>query len=81
MFARSFDSRYQKFKIGVLLRQAREQAAVTQQDLARRTRTRRSAISRLERHAEDVRLSTKELVPRALGKSARIELIEANTRG
>jgi HTH-type transcriptional regulator / antitoxin HipB len=76
-FAKEFESGYQEFKIGVLLRQAREQAGVTQEALARRTKTRKSAISRLENHAEDVRLSTIKRVARALGKSLRIELIEA----
>ena len=76
-FAERFESGYQEFKIGVLLRQARERAGVTQEDLARRTRTKKSAISRLEKHAEDVRLSTLEKVARALGKTVRIELVEA----
>lgn len=76
-FAKYFESGYQEFKIGVLLRQAREQAGVTQEALARRTKTKKSAISRLENHAEDVRLSTIKRVARALGKSLRIELVEA----
>jgi HTH-type transcriptional regulator/antitoxin HipB len=76
-FARDFESGYQEFKIGVLLRQAREQAGVTQEALARRTKTKKSAISRLENHAEDVRLSTIKRVASALGKSLRIELVEA----
>jgi HTH-type transcriptional regulator/antitoxin HipB len=76
-FAKEFEPGYQEFKIGVLLRQAREQAGVTQEALARRTKTKKSAISRLENHAEDVRLSTIKRVARALGKSLRIELVEA----
>lgn len=75
-FAKGFEAGYAEFKVGVLLRQAREQAGVTQEDLARRTKTKKSAISRLENHAEDVRLSTLQRVARALGKSLRIELIE-----
>lgn len=76
-FAKNFESGYQEFKIGALLRQAREQAGVTQEALARRTNTKKSAISRLENHAEDVRLSTIKRVAQALGKSLRIELVEA----
>jgi HTH-type transcriptional regulator/antitoxin HipB len=78
-FAADFATGYEEFKIGVMLRQAREAAGVTQEALARMTRTKKSAISRLENHAEDVRLSTVARVARALGKSARIELVEAVT--
>ena len=76
-FAKNFEAGYQELKIGVLLRQARERAGVTQEDLARRTRTKKSAISCLEKHAQDVRLSTLERVARALGKTVHIELVEA----
>lgn len=75
-FAENYVTGYQEFKVGVLLRQAREQAGITQEDLARRTKTKKSAISRLENHADDVRLSTLDRVARALGKSLRIELVE-----
>jgi HTH-type transcriptional regulator / antitoxin HipB len=76
-FAADFDAGYEEFKIGVMLREAREQAGVTQEKLARITKTKKSAISRLENHAEDVRLSTVSRVARALGKAVRIELVEA----
>jgi ribosome-binding protein aMBF1 (putative translation factor) len=77
VFARDFDAGYEEFKVGVMLREAREQAGVTQEKLARITKTKKSAISRLENHAEDVRLSTVSRVARALGKAVRIELVEA----
>jgi ribosome-binding protein aMBF1 (putative translation factor) len=76
-FAENFESGYQEFRVGVLLRQAREQAGITQEDLARRTKTRKSAISRLENHAEDVRLSTIERVAHALGRNLIIQLVKA----
>ncbi|HEX5397420.1 MAG TPA: helix-turn-helix transcriptional regulator [Verrucomicrobiae bacterium] len=76
-FAKDFDSGYEEFKIGVMLREAREQAGVSQEKLAKITRTKKSAISRLENHAQDVRLSTVSRVARALGKTVRIELVEA----
>ena len=63
VFAEGFDSGYEKSKIGALLRQEREDAGMTQDDLARRTSTRKSAISRLENHAQDVRPSTEPWVP------------------
>jgi ribosome-binding protein aMBF1 (putative translation factor) len=77
LFASRFESGYQEFKVGVLLRQARERAGITQADLAHRTKTRKSAISRLENHAEDVRLSTIERIAHALGKNLVIQLVEA----
>jgi HTH-type transcriptional regulator/antitoxin HipB len=76
-FGKDFDAGYGEFKIGVMLREAREQAGVTQEKLARITKTKKSAISRLENHAEDVRLSTVSRVARALGRAVRIELVEA----
>jgi DNA-binding XRE family transcriptional regulator len=76
-FAKNFDTGYQEFKIGLMLRLAREEAGVTQETLARITKTKKSAISRLENHAEDVRLSTVTRVARALGKNVRIDLVEA----
>ena len=76
-FAANFESGYQEFKVGVMLRQAREHAGMTQEELARRTRTAKSAISRLENHAEDVRLSTIERVAHALGKNLVIQLVKA----
>ena len=75
--AKDFEAGYADFKIGVMLRQAREEAGVTQEALARMTKTKKSAISRMENHAEDVRLSTVGRVARALGKAVRIELVEA----
>ncbi|MGA2540282.1 MAG: helix-turn-helix transcriptional regulator [Verrucomicrobiota bacterium] len=76
-FSENFESGYQEFKVGVLLRQAREQAGITQEALAQRTKTRKSAISRLENHAQDVRLSTIERVAHALGKNLVIQLVNA----
>ncbi len=67
-FARNFDEGYQEFKIGVLLRQAREEAGLTQEEVARKLKTRKSAISRIENHAEDIRLSTLGKFARAIGK-------------
>jgi HTH-type transcriptional regulator/antitoxin HipB len=73
-FAREYGAGYEKFKVGVLLRQAREHAGLTQEELARRLRTKKSAISRMERHAEDIKVSTLERVALALGKRLRINL-------
>ena len=67
-FAENFDAGYEEFKIGVVLRQAREQAGITQEELAEKLHTKKSAISRIENHADDIRLSTLRGIVHALGK-------------
>ena len=47
-FAEGFDEGYEQFKIGVVLRQARESAGLTQEELARRLKTKKTAVSRIE---------------------------------
>jgi len=66
--AEHFDAGYEEFKIGVVLRQAREQAGITQEELAEKLHTKKSAISRIENHADDIRLSTLRGIAQALGK-------------
>ena len=73
-FAEGFDEGYEQFKVGVMLRQAREQAGLTQEELARRLNTKKTAISRIENHAEDIKLSTLERVASALGKRLHVEI-------
>jgi len=73
-FAAEYEVGYENFKIGVMLRQARERAGVTQREVAEQLETQKSAISRIENHAEDIRLSTLERYARALGKKIRVEL-------
>jgi ribosome-binding protein aMBF1 (putative translation factor) len=67
-FAKDFEGGYEQFKIGVALRQARENAGLTQEQLARKLQTKKTAISRIENHAEDIKLSTLEKYAHALGK-------------
>lgn len=73
-FAKGFDAGYEQFKIGVMLKQAREDAGLTQEQLARKLRTKKTAISRIENHAEDIKLSTLEKFATALGKHLRVEV-------
>jgi ribosome-binding protein aMBF1 (putative translation factor) len=73
-FAANFDLGYAEFKIGVILRQARESAGLTQEEVARRLRTKKSAISRIENHADDVRLSTLRRYADAVGANLQIKL-------
>ncbi len=76
VFAKNFESGYQEFKFSVMLRQARERAGITQETVAKRLHTKKSAISRIENHAEDIRLSTLKKYAKAVGKHLRIELSE-----
>lgn len=73
-FAEDFEVGYEQFKLGVILRQAREKAGLTQEELARRMNTQKSAISRIENHAEDIKLSTLEKFAQAIGKTLRLRV-------
>ena len=57
-FAENYEVGFSEFRIGVILRQAREAAGLTQEEVAKKLLTNKSAISRIENHAEDIRLST-----------------------
>ncbi|MFZ5772239.1 MAG: helix-turn-helix domain-containing protein [Thermodesulfobacteriota bacterium] len=73
-FAKGYEAGYQEFKIGVMLKMAREEAGLTQEQLAEKLHTKKTAISRIENHAEDIKLSTLEKFAQALGKTLRIEV-------
>ena len=57
-----------------MLRQARESAGLTQEELAKRLNTKKTAISRIENHAEDIKLSTLGRVAAALGKQLQVRI-------
>jgi len=73
-FAKGYESGYEEFKIGVILKVAREEAGLTQEQLAKKLNTKKTAISRIENHAEDIKLSTLERFAQALGKKLRVEV-------
>ena len=73
-FAQNFDKGYEQFKIGVLLKQARLEAGLTQAQVATKLKTGKSAISRIENHAEDIRLSTLVNYAQALEKNLKLEM-------
>ena len=74
-FSENYNEGYQAFKFGILLREARKEAGLTQLDLASKLQTQKSAISRIENHSEDVKLSTLERFASALGKKLEIHLV------
>ena len=73
-FAKDFDDGYQAFKIGAVLKQARESSGLTQEQLAKKLHTKKSAISRIENHAEDIRLSTLEKFAQVLGRKLEVSI-------
>jgi HTH-type transcriptional regulator / antitoxin HipB len=73
-FADKFDTGYEEFKIRIMLKMAREEAGLTQDQLAVKLNTKKSAISRIENHANDIKLSTLENFAKALGKKLHIEV-------
>ncbi len=75
-FAKDYEEGYLHFKIGALLKQAREEAGMTQEEVAKQMGTQKTAISRIENHAEDIRLSTLENYARTFGKTLKIELVD-----
>ena len=74
-FAKNFDKGYEDFKIGILLKMAREEAGLTQEQVAQKLRTKKSAISRIENHAEDIRLSTLERFAEAIGRKIELKIV------
>lgn len=73
-FDEGFEEGYNAFKIGALLKQVREESGITQTEMAERLHTQKSAISRIENHAEDIRLSTLEKFASVLGRSFEVSI-------
>jgi ribosome-binding protein aMBF1 (putative translation factor) len=74
-FWKDHDERLETFKLGILLKQARKEAGMTQEQIARELKTTKSVISRMENHATDIRLSTLEKFAKALGRRIQISLV------
>jgi len=70
-----FESEALAFRIGVMLKQARQEANLTQEKLAERTGTKKSYISRIERGLSDIQISTyQKLIEIGLGKTLNISI-------
>ena len=74
-FAEGYDEGYENFKIGVLLQLSREKAELTQEQVAQKMGTKKSAISRIENHADNITLSTLRKYAKALGKKVHFEIV------
>ena len=73
--AKGFWDGYEDFKVGVILKEARKNSGLTQEEMAKKINTTKSVISRVENHANDIRLSTLKKFVKALGRKMTI-LIE-----
>ena len=71
-FANGYDDGYDNFKIGFTLRNLRVSSGMTQEEIAARLNTKKSAISRIENHPEDIRYSTLKSYAEALNKKLKI---------
>ena len=70
-----YDAESLAFRIGVMLQEARKEAKMTQEQLAQKTGTKKSYISRIETGKSDIQLSTfYKLIEIGLGKSLNISI-------
>lgn len=70
-----FQEEFEAFKIGVLIQEARKNQNLTQQELADRSGTTKSYISRIENNASDIRLSTlMRIIREGLGGSLKLTM-------
>lgn len=71
----ALEREFESFKIGILLRQARESRQMTQEQLARMVAKKRSYISRIENDVTNITIKTLyEIVEVGLGGKVRIEI-------
>jgi DNA-binding XRE family transcriptional regulator len=73
-FADGFDTGYEQFKIGMVIKELRIKEGMTQEELAEKLHTKKSVISRMENHSEDIRLSTLNKVAEVFGKKLQIAI-------
>lgn len=74
-FWKNYEEKFETFKLGVLLKQARVDAGMTQEQIATELNTTKSVISRMENHATDIRLSTLEKFAKVVGRHIHVALI------
>ncbi len=71
-----YDTESLAFRLGVMLREARKEANLTQEELAEKTGTKKSYISRIERGLSDIQVSTYyKLIEIGLEKNLNISIV------
>lgn len=70
-----FDAESLAFRLGAMLKEARKEANMTQEQLAEKTGTRKSYISRVEKGQSDIQISTYyKLIEQGLGRQLQISI-------
>ena len=70
-----FENDYDAFKLGVLIKQARKEKGLTQEELAKLAGTNKSYISKLEKDLKDIRFSTlQRIISEGLGGHLEINI-------
>ena len=70
-----FEADAMAFRLGVLLKEARKEANLTQEELAEKTGTKKSYISRIESGKSEIQLSTfYRILKLGLGKDLQISI-------
>ena len=71
----TYDANSLAFRLGAMLKEARKEANLTQEELAERTGTKKSYISRIERGVSDIQFSTYyKLIETGLGRQLNISI-------
>ena len=70
-----YEEEFERFKIGVMIQEARKQKHLTQKELALKCGTTKNYISRIENDASDIRLSTlMRIIHEGLGGHLKLSL-------
>ncbi len=70
-----YNAEYLAFRLSVILKETRKEANITQEQLAERTGTKKSYISRIEKGQSDIQISTYyKLIEIGLGKQLNISI-------
>jgi HTH-type transcriptional regulator / antitoxin HipB len=73
-FAKNYNANYADFKISVMLWTLLEEAGLTQEELAKKMHTQKSAISRMESKSENIHMSKLFKLAAVLGKRVHISI-------
>ncbi len=71
-FKKMVENEFENIKLGKMIKDLRENKGMTQEELAIKLKTTKSAVSRLENHTENIRLVTLERIADIFGKKVNI---------